>query len=71
MHGELLSHQEPTCYKVFPLLERLQTQWETLCEDDNYAPVYAALDAGLANMQKWYQKTDNTLIYLITHGKLL
>ena len=41
---------------MFPLLERLQTQWETLRADDEYEPVHAALDAGLVNMQKWYQK---------------
>ena len=39
--------------------------------DDNYKPVHAALNAGLANMQKWYQKTDDTSIYFISHGKFL
>ena len=71
IHGELLAHKEPMCYKVFPLLERLQTQWETLRADDDYEPVYEALNAGLANMQKWYQKTDDTSIYFISHGRLI
>ena len=70
-HGELLAHKEPMCYEVFLLLERLQTQWETLHANDNYEPVHEALDAGLANMQKWYQKTDDTSIYFISHGRLI
>ena len=70
-HGELSVHKEATCYKVFPLLERLQTQWEALCANDEYEPIHAALDAGLINMQKWYQKTDNTSIYFISHGRFL
>ena len=44
----------PTCYKVFPLLKQLQSEWETLCEDNKYFPVKHALDAGLKNMGKWY-----------------
>ena len=53
-HGKLSAHMMPTCYKVFPLLKQLQSEWETLCEDNKYFPVKHALDAGLKNMGKWY-----------------
>ena len=67
-HGELSANTTPMCHKVFPLLEQLQTEWETLCDDDKYFPVKHALDAGLKNMAKWYRKTDDTSIYFISHG---
>ena len=67
-HGELSANMMLTCHKVFPLLKRLQSEWETLCDDDKYFPVKHALDAGLKNMAKWYRKTDNTSIYFISHG---
>ena len=60
-----------TCYKVFPLLERLQTEWETLRDDNKYFPIQHTLNAGLKNMAKWYRKMDDTSIYFISHGNLL
>ena len=67
-HGKLSAHMMPTCYIVFPLLKQLQSEWETLCDDNKYFPVKHALDAGLKNMGKWYWKTDNTSIYFISHN---
>ena len=60
-----------TCHKVFPILERLQSEWEALLDDAEYEPVHHALEAGLKNMQKWYRKTDDTSIYFVSHGKSL
>ena len=57
-----------TCYKVYPLIKRLQSQWEQLCDDLRYDPVKHALEARLKNMMKWYCKTDDTSIYFISHG---
>ena len=56
----------PTCHKVVPLLEQLQSEWETLHDDDKYIPVEHALDLGLKNMAKWYWK-----MVLIMWGKQL
>jgi hypothetical protein len=68
-HGELSAEKAPTCYKVFPLLEMLQSKWEELLENERYAYVHEALAAGLANMAKWYRKADDTSIYFISHGE--
>lgn len=68
-HGELSAEKAPTCYKVFPLLEMLQSKWEELLENERYEPVYEALAAGLKNMAKWYRKADDTSIYFISHGE--
>jgi len=57
------------CYKVFPLLEMLQSKWEELLENEQYKPVHHALAASLENMVKWYCKADDTSIYFISHGK--
>jgi len=61
----------PTCHKGFAVLERLQSRWEGLLEDDNYSPVHEALMVGLKNMQKWYRKTDEMSIYFVSHGMIL
>jgi hypothetical protein len=61
-HGELSAEKMPTCHKVFPLLEKLQSTWERLSTKPEYKPVKHALKAGLKNMEKWYRKTDDTSI---------
>jgi hypothetical protein len=53
---------------VYPLLEKIQTEWEDLQRDPKYAPVHHAIEAGLSIMDKWYRKTDDTSIYFISHG---
>ena len=68
-HGKLSAEKAPTCYKVFPLVEMLQSKWDDLSESEWYEPVYEALAAGLKNMAKWYCKADDTSIYFISHGE--
>lgn len=68
-HGDLSAEKSPTCYKVFPLVEMLQSKWDDLLENEQYEPVHEALAAGLKNMAKWYRKADDTSIYFISHGE--
>ena len=67
-HGELSAHKTSTIHMVFPLIEKVQSDWENRCLNPVYAPVKHALEAGLKNMSKWYRKADDTLIYFIFHG---
>ena len=67
-HGELSAHKTSTIHMVFPLIEKVQSDWENHCLNPVYAPVKHALEAGLKNMSKWYRKADDTLIYFISHG---
>jgi hypothetical protein len=67
-HGELSAHKTSTIHMVFPLIEKVQSRWESCCLDPVYAPVKLALEAGLKNMSKWYRKADDTSIYFISHG---
>lgn len=67
-HGELSAHKTSTIHMVFPLIEKVQSDWEGHCLNAVYAPVKHALEAGLKNMSKWYRKADDTSIYFISHG---
>ena len=60
----------PTCHKVFLLLEKIQMEWEDLCDNPQYHPVQDAIQAGLDIMEKWYRKTDDTSIYFVSHGNV-
>jgi hypothetical protein len=68
-HGELSAEKAPMCYKVFPLVEMLQSKWDDLSESKQHEPVHEALAAGLKNMSKWYRKADDTSIYFVSHGE--
>lgn len=50
---------------MLPILETLQTSWEQMLADPQFAPVHAGLEHGLANLRKWYKKTDETDIYFV------
>ena len=67
-HGELSAHKTSTIHMVFPLIEKVQSDWESRSLNPVYAPVKHALEAGLKNMSKWYRKADVTSIYFISHG---
>ena len=70
VHGELSAEKMPTCHKVFLLLEKIQMEWEDLCDNPQYHPVQDAIQAGLDIMEKWYRKTDDTSIYFVSHGNV-
>ncbi|KIL60192.1 hypothetical protein M378DRAFT_84140, partial [Amanita muscaria Koide BX008] len=36
-------------------------------DDPEYEMIHHALDAGIANMKKWYRSTADTVMYFITH----
>ncbi|KAF9463201.1 hypothetical protein BDZ94DRAFT_1308940 [Collybia nuda] len=67
IHSTLSAEKVPTVTKVYPHLDYHQSKWEDLHNNPEYEPVYNALDAGLKNMRKWYNSTEKTTIYLITH----
>ena len=45
-------------------------EWEDLCDNPQYHPVQDAIQAGLDIMEKWYQKTDDTSIYFVSHSNV-
>ncbi len=68
-HSELSAEKIPTCQRVYPVIERLQFQWEELITNPKFDPVLPALEVGLKNMSKWYRATDRTSIYFVCHGE--
>ncbi|SJL04267.1 uncharacterized protein ARMOST_07628 [Armillaria ostoyae] len=39
-HGELSAEKTPTCQKVYPIINRLQSRWEVLSEDPKYELIW-------------------------------
>ncbi len=55
IRGELSAEKRPTIQKVYPLLEKLQHEWEGLLDNVEYSLFHEALEAGLKNMKKWFR----------------
>lgn len=68
-HNELSREDTPTCTRVYPMLEMLMSDWEELLEDPEYEPVHHALRAGIALLEKYYRRADDTDAYFISHGR--
>jgi hypothetical protein len=67
-HNELSNEQLATCTRVLPMLELLMSEWEDLLKDEDYEPVHHALKAGIALLEKYYRRADDTDAYFISHG---
>ena len=68
-HNELSNEKLPTCTRVLPMLELLMSEWEDCLDDDKYEPVHNALKAGIALLEKYYRRADDTDAYFIAHSK--
>jgi hypothetical protein len=55
---------------MIPVLEYLQQSWESMELLPKFETVAPAIRAGIDNLSKWYQKTDDTDVYFIFLGKL-
>jgi hypothetical protein len=53
------------------VLKLLSQSWEDLGDDLDYETLAAPLQAGLANLGKWYRRTDESDAYFIIMGKYL
>ena len=68
-HNELSKEDTPTCNRQYPTLEMLMSDWEELLENKEFEPVHAALCAGIALLEKYYSRADDTNAYFISHSK--
>jgi hypothetical protein len=48
----------------------LMSDWEELLENNDFEPVHDALHAGIALLEKYYRRADDTNAYFISHSKL-
>jgi hypothetical protein len=67
-HNELSKEDTPTCTRLYPTLEMLMSDWEDLLENEEYKPVHDALRAGIALLEKYYRRSDDTNVYFISHS---
>ena len=68
-HNELSNEELATCTRVLPMLELLMSEWEDLLTKPEYEPVHGALRAGVALLEKYYRRADDTDAYFIAHGE--
>ena len=47
----------------------LMSDWEELLDSEKFKPVHAALHAGIALLEKYYRRADDTNSYFISHSK--
>lgn len=59
----------PSLYRTIPILEYVQTQWETMADDERFDSVKEPILKGLDNFNKWYRHTDDSDAYFVTLGK--
>jgi hypothetical protein len=68
-HNELSKEATPTCTRLYPTLEMLMSDWEELLENKEFESVHNALRAGIALLEKYYRRADDTNVYFISHSK--
>nr|VWP01648.1 Uncharacterized protein [Ganoderma boninense] len=59
------STRSPTLHQVIPVLENLATRWEVKAKNTKFEPFHDALEKGLAKINKYYKKLDNTDVYIL------
>jgi hypothetical protein len=62
------SSRDPSVWRTILVLKFLQKSWENMAALPRFSPVHDALQKGLANVAKWYDKTKDTSTYFICLG---
>ncbi|KAG1906385.1 uncharacterized protein F5891DRAFT_1244701 [Suillus fuscotomentosus] len=57
--------REPTVWRTIPVLEYLQEMLQNMANSSKFSRLSTAIEAGVANLSKWYGKTDDTDVYFI------
>ncbi|KAL0958654.1 hypothetical protein HGRIS_014979 [Hohenbuehelia grisea] len=62
------SARDPTVWRTIPVLEFLQQSWENMSHLPRFRDLASAINAGLNNLRKWYNKVDDSDAYFICLG---
>jgi hypothetical protein len=54
---------------MIPVLEFLQKMWGTMANASKFNKLEEGINSGLANLDKWYHKTNNMNVYFICLSK--
>jgi hypothetical protein len=65
------SEQQPTLWRVLPVLEELQTAWEDKQKSPRFFLYRDAIDAGLAKLQKYYSRINTKPVFILALGKFV
>lgn len=61
--------RHPSVWRTIPILEFLRESWTNIANLPSASlEIRAAIEAGLENIDKWYQKTDDTDVYFVCLG---
>jgi hypothetical protein len=60
--------REPTVWRTIPVLEYLQETLQNMANSSKFSRFSTAIEAGVSNLSKWYDKTDDTDVYFICLG---
>ena len=60
-----LSSKYPTLAYVLPALKKLFQQWTKHRQRDDYKRYYKALDAGLAVVEEYYERTEDSDTFIM------
>ena len=60
------SDKVPSLNLVIPAIEALHKGWQTRSERPKYAPFVAALEAVIATLEKYYDKTGDSNAYIVS-----
>ena len=63
------SEKTPTVWKMIPILEALQENWEIMRQMPKFEKVEHSITKGLEKLQKWYVATDQSDMSFICLGK--
>ncbi|KAG1724900.1 uncharacterized protein EDB91DRAFT_1255039 [Suillus paluster] len=61
-----LAEYYPTIWRILPLYEDFIAQWQIFSEDPGMAVLRHAIQAGIANLEKYYNKTDNSPAHIVS-----
>ena len=60
---------DPAVYHTLPVLKYLQEQWTSMANATRFTSIAPAIQAGLDNLNKWYNKTEHTDAHIMCLGK--
>lgn len=65
------AERTPTVYRILPVYERFRDNWAALRARDDMRTLATALDAGIASIEKYYNKTEKQPANIVCLCKLL
>jgi hypothetical protein len=71
MHEEFSGEKHPSLWKVLPALKTFMSKWQGMQNNPCFACIHDALDAGLATLEKYYNKTDKSPANIVCLCRLI